>query len=302
MEIIYNSEETMRIDQYVSEYLDISRAKAKELVQSGAVKVNNQTTKASYQLKDADNIIVVYEKQPEEIHLKKEKMDLETVYEDDYLLVVNKPSGLVVHPGAGNKSGTLVNGLLYHMENLSTSNGNDRPGIVHRIDKDTSGLLMVAKDNRTHENLSEQLKNREITREYIALVEGVIEVEAGLIDAPIGRDENNRLKMGVTSNNSKEAITEFEVIKFFKNHTLIKCRLKTGRTHQIRVHFKYIEHPIVGDPLYGKKKTIDVDGQALHAGKLGFIHPKTLEYLEFEIEAPAKFKEVLNEIEMQNND
>jgi 23S rRNA pseudouridine1911/1915/1917 synthase len=224
-------------------------------------------------------------------------MDLDIVHEDDYVIVVNKPSGMVVHPAPGSMSGTLVNGLMAQAKNLSGINGVLRPGIVHRIDKDTSGLLMVAKNDLAHESLVNQLVEKTVTRRYIALVHGVIPHDTGTIDAPIGRDPKDRKKMTVIEG-GKHAVTHFKVLRRFKDFTLIECRLETGRTHQIRVHMKYIGYPLAGDPQYGPRKTIGGEhGQFLHAAILGFDHPKTGEYLEFSTPLPSYFEEALESLE-----
>jgi len=220
--------------------------------------------------------------------IEPESMPLEIVYEDSDVVVVNKPRGLVVHPAPGHYSGTLVNGLLAHCKDLSGINGVLRPGIVHRIDKDTSGLLMVAKNDKAHMGLAEQLKEHSVDRKYVAIVHGVIPHEMGTIDAPIGRDPKNRQQMAVVFENSKPAITHFVVLERFKEHTLVELKLETGRTHQIRVHMKYIGYPLAGDPKYGPKDTLDLDGQALHAKTLGFTHPRTGERLEFEAPLPKE--------------
>ena len=210
------------------------------------------------------------------------------------MIVVNKPSGMVVHPAPGNYTGTLVNALMYHTNNLSTVNTNIRPGIVHRIDADTSGLLLVAKNDKSHNILAEAIQKKEVVREYIALVSGVIMEDTATIDAPIGRDINNRKKMCVTANNSKEAVTHIRVLERYSSATLIKCKLETGRTHQIRVHLNYIGHPVINDPVYGHRKLDDEKfGQMLHAEKLGFVHPTTMEYMEFSCPVPNKFNEIL---------
>lgn len=224
-----------------------------------------------------------------------ENIPLDIYYEDDDLIVVNKPSGMVVHPAPGNYTGTLVNALIYHTNNLSKVNTNIRPGIVHRIDADTSGLLLVAKNDKSHNILAEAIQKKEVVREYIALVEGIIMEDTATIDAPIGRDKKDRKKMTVTSENSKDAVTHIRVLERYKDSTLIRCKLETGRTHQIRVHLSYIGHPVVNDPVYGHKKLIDKDfGQMLHAEKLGFVHPTTKEYMEFTAEPPKRFQEILN--------
>ena len=215
-------------------------------------------------------------------------------------MVVNKPNGMVVHPAVGNNHGTLVNALLYYSKNLSNINGEFRPGIVHRIDAYTTGLLMVAKNNKAHEILADELSKKETTRRYIALVWGVIKEDTATIDAPIGRDNNDRKKMAVTSINSKDAITHLKVLKRFKDATLIELQLETGRTHQIRVHMNYINHPVVNDPVYGRRKLIDETGQCLHAFQIGFNHPKTNKYMEFKCELPECFKNILNVFEEES--
>ena len=293
MKLIANKSE--RIDKYLMEELDISRSKGQRMSDSGDILVNERQVKSSYTLK-LDDEIDVNEEYSEDIDIVAENIPLEIVYEDDDLLVVNKRSGMVVHPAAGNYSGTLVNALMYHCNNnLSSINGSIRPGIVHRIDKDTSGLLVVAKNDEIHVDLAKQISEKTVTRKYIALVNGVINEDTATIDAPIGRDVNNRKKQAVTDVNAKEAITHFRVLERFKNATLIECKLETGRTHQIRVHLDYIGHSLVNDPLYGKKKMDDVEfGQMLHAKTLGFIHPKTREYLEFTVDVPELFNEILD--------
>lgn len=232
----------------------------------------------------------------EELDAVAEEMDLDIYYEDKDVLVVNKPSGMVVHPAPGHVSGTLVNGLMAHCKDLSGINGVMRPVIVHRIDKDTSGLLMVAKNDMAHEKLVQQLVDKTVTRKYQAVVHGVIPHDFGTIDAPIGRDKKDRQSMTVTDSNSKNAVTHFRVIERFKAFTLVECQLETGRTHQIRVHMKYIGFPLAGDPKYGPKKTLKLDGQALHAGLLGFIHPRTNEYMEFEAPIPEEFANLINQL------
>ena len=223
-------------------------------------------------------------------------MDLDIVYEDDYLLIINKKSGVVVHPAVGNYNHTLVNGLLYHFNTLSKKN-TIRPGIVHRLDKDTSGLMVVAKDDKTHELLADMIKHKKVERKYVALVWGVIKHEKGTINAPIGRDFSNRQKYTVTDVNSKESVTHFKVLKRFKDATLVECILETGRTHQIRVHFTYINHPIVNDPLYGNRKIINDFGQMLHSKSIKFIHPITKKELYFEKDVPEEFKNILKDFE-----
>lgn len=294
-----NNDIGKRIDKYLGETTDYTRSKIQKMIENGNVIVNNNKVKASYILKENDNIEVT--DYIEEVDIVPENIPLDIYYEDDDLIVVNKPSGMVVHPAPGNYRGTLVNALLYHTNNLSSVNTNIRPGIVHRIDADTSGLLLVAKNDRTHNALAEAIQKKEVVREYIALASGIISEDTATIDAPIGRDTNNRKKMCVTANNSKEAVTHIKVLERYKNATLIKCKLETGRTHQIRVHLNYIDHPIVNDPVYGHKKLIDKTfGQMLHAEKLGFVHPTTKEYMEFTAPVPDKFNEILKIYKEEN--
>lgn len=287
-------QEKIRIDKYLINETSFSRSKIQKMIENGLILVNNNIIKNSYILKLGDEI-EINEDYQEEIDIIPEDIKLDIIYEDDYLLVVNKPSGMVVHPANGNYKGTLVNALMYHCnQNLSSVNGNIRPGIVHRIDKDTSGLLLVAKTDEVHNDLAKQIGEKTVTRKYIALVQGVIKEDTATIDAPIGRDKNNRKKMAVTSDNSKEAITHIKVLERYENATLIECKLETGRTHQIRVHLSYINHPIVNDPVYGYKKIIDESfGQMLHAKTMGFIHPITKKYLEFNQEPPKEFNIIL---------
>ena len=282
-----------RIDNYLIKILNKSRSKIQNLIKTENVKVNNKIIKNSYIVKQNDNIeINEIEEQP--LSAKAEKIDLDIVYEDDDIIVVNKQNGLVVHPAVGNPTGTLVNGLMYHSKNLSKVNGEFRPGIVHRIDAFTTGLLVVAKNDYAHEFLARQLENKTTYRIYVALVWGVINEDTGTIDAPIGRDKKDRKKMAVTSENSKNAVTHFKVIERYKDATLIELKLETGRTHQIRVHMNYINHPVVNDSVYGKRKLIDETGQCLHAKELGFIHPTTKKYMCFTSELPKEFINILN--------
>lgn len=283
-----------RLDSYLAEELEgISRSYLQKLIGEQLILVNQKAVKANYKVKTGDQLLVqIPEAAP--IDIQPEPMDLDIVYEDSDLLIVNKPVGLVVHPAHGHYSGTLVNGLLAHCKDLSGINGKMRPGIVHRIDKDTSGLLMIAKNDLAHQHLAEQLKEHSIKRAYYALVQGVISEPAGLVDAPIGRHEVDRKKMAVTFKNSKEARTHYYVKERFARNTFIECRLETGRTHQIRVHMSYLGHPLVGDPLYGtRKNNLDFPGQALHAYALGFVHPRTGEELYFEAPLPEHFQTVL---------
>ena len=279
-----------RIDQYLMEVTDYSRSKIQKMIKEKYILVNNNPTKNSYVLKKDDEISI--KEYNEVMDVVPEKMDLDIVYEDDDVIVVNKQNGLVVHPAPGNYSHTLVNGLMYHSKNLSDIN-EFRPGIVHRIDAYTTGLLVVAKNNKAHEFLAKQLEEKSTYRKYIALVWGVINHDTGTIDAPIGRDINDRKKMSVTSINSKNAVTHFKVLERFKDATLIELQLETGRTHQIRVHMNYIGHPVVNDPVYGNRKLIDSTGQCLHAKSLGFVHPTKNEYMEFNVDAPECFNNIV---------
>ena len=282
-----------RIDKYLNENTEYTRSKIQKMIENGNILVNDVKLKDSYKVKENDYITI--EALEETTDILPENIPLDIYYEDDDLIVVNKPSGMVVHPAPGNYTGTLVNALIYHTNNLSKVNTNIRPGIVHRIDADTSGLLLVAKNDKAHNILAEAIQKKEVVREYIALVEGIIMEDTATIDAPIGRDKKDRKKMTVTSENSKDAVTHIRVLERYKDSTLIRCKLETGRTHQIRVHLSYIGHPVVNDPVYGHKKLIDKDfGQMLHAEKLGFVHPTTKEYMEFTAEPPKRFQEILN--------
>lgn len=282
-----------RIDKYLNENTEYTRSKIQKMIENGNILVNDVKVKDSYKVKENDYITI--EALEETTDILPENIPLDIYYEDDDLIVVNKPSGMVVHPAPGNYTGTLVNALIYHTNNLSKVNTNIRPGIVHRIDADTSGLLLVAKNDKAHNILAEAIQKKEVVREYIALVEGIIMEDTATIDAPIGRDKKDRKKMTVTSENSKDAVTHIRVLERYKDSTLIRCKLETGRTHQIRVHLSYIGHPVVNDPVYGHKKLIDKDfGQMLHAEKLGFVHPTTKEYMEFIAEPPKRFQEILN--------
>ncbi|MCM3738411.1 RluA family pseudouridine synthase [Bacillus cytotoxicus] len=284
-----------RIDKFVAEVNnEWSRSQVQQWIKDGVVTVNGKDVKGNYKVKTNDEITVTIP-EPETLDILPEDMNLEIYYEDSDVLVVNKPRGMVVHPAPGHTSGTLVNGLMYHCKDLSGINGVMRPGIVHRIDKDTSGLLMVAKNDMAHEALVNQLVEKTVTRRYQAIVHGVIPHDKGTIDAPIGRDKKERQSMTVDQN-GKHAVTHFRVLERFNNFTHVECQLETGRTHQIRVHMKYIGYPLAGDPKYGPKKTFDINGQALHAGILGFIHPRTGEYLEFEAPVPQIFEDLLNDL------
>ena len=287
--------EKIRIDKYLSEKLDLSRSKIQKLIDNKKVIVNNKFVSANYKIKMGD-LIEVNDDLNYEINIEKENIPLDIVYEDDDLLIVNKESGMVTHPAPGHYTKTLVNALLYKFDISTTTDV--RPGIVHRLDKDTSGLMVVAKNEKTHEKLSEMIKNKEVKRHYIALVEGEIQHETGTIDAPIGRDQYDRQKMAVTDINGKDSITHFKVLKRYKNKTLVECILETGRTHQIRVHMKYINHPVVNDPIYNKKKSDDF-GQMLHSKSIEFIHPITKKEIYFEVEPPKEFMEKLKQLEIE---
>lgn len=282
-----------RLDSYLISRVDRSRSKIQSMIKSGNIRVNGNNVKPSYVVHIGD-VIEIDDVVEEVLSANPEKMDLDIVYEDDDVIVVNKANGVVVHPAVGNTSGTLVNGLMYHSKNLSSINGEFRPGIVHRIDAYTTGLLMVAKNDRAHEILAKQLEEKKTRRVYWALVWGVIPNDTGTIDAPIGRDSNDRKKMCVTAINSKKAITHFRVLERYKSATLIELSLETGRTHQIRVHMNYIGYPIVNDPVYGKRKIIDNSGQCLHAKTLGFIHPTSGREMLFDSELPECFVNILN--------
>lgn len=287
----------IRIDKYVTEHTNYSRNLVLNLLKSGNILVNDKIVKPSYKVHSKDVITIKDVKSPTD-EIIPWNYSLDIVYEDDDIIIVNKPSGMVVHPGAGNKDHTLVNALKYHTDKLSDINGIERLGIVHRIDKDTSGLIIVAKTNKAHEILGEYFKNHSIKREYIALLCGVLPHDTATIDAPIGRDEKNRLRMTVTPNNSKRAITHLQVLKRYKDYTLVKARLETGRTHQIRVHTKYIGYPVYNDPVYASKSEGDF-GQFLHSYSMEFIHPITKEKMYFKREVPKYFKDFLDKLEKE---
>ena len=294
--IVQINDENIRLDNYLSLKSNISRSKIQSMIKNGNVLVNNKVEKSSYKVKENDEI--EYEYIEEENHLEKEKMDLDIVYEDDDIIVINKPNGLVVHPAPGNYKHTLANALSYYSSSLSDINGEFRPGIVHRIDAYTTGLLVVAKNNKAHEILASSLASKKIKRTYIALVWGIIKEDTGTIDAPIGRDKKDRKKMAVTED-GKQAITHFKVLSRFKRTTLIEISLETGRTHQIRVHMNYINHPVVNDPVYGDYPKLDESGQMLHAKALDLVHPKTGEMMHFECDVPDEFKNLLTKFEME---
>ncbi len=291
-EIIVEEQKEERIDIYLSKKLDISRSKIQKLIKNAQILVNDQKVSASYKVAEND-LIKINDNLEFTITVEKENIPLDIVYEDDYLMIINKKSGIVTHPAAGNYHHTLVNGLLYHL-NIEKTN-NIRVGIVHRLDKDTSGLMVVAKTDEVLEKLSKLIKDRKVKRHYLAIVDGVLESSSATIDAPIGRDIKNREKMAVTDINSKSAITHVKVLKRFKNKTLVECVLETGRTHQIRVHMAYIKHPVVNDPLYNNKNATSF-GQMLHSKSIEFIHPITGEKLYFEKEPPKEFQDYLNKL------
>lgn len=293
MEIKVSDNENLRIDKYLMNNTDYSRSKIQKLVDEGYILVNGKEIKPSYNVHLND--LITIDDYDEVSDIVPQNIPLDIVYEDEYLLVVNKPSGMVVHPAPGNYSGTLVNALMYHCNHLSGVNGSVRPGIVHRIDADTSGLLLVAKDDNAHNDLAKQISEKSVTRKYICLVHGVIYEDSATIDAPIGRDTHDRKKMCVTGDNSKDAVTHIKVLERYNNATLIECVLETGRTHQIRVHMNYINHPVVNDPVYGYNKMDDKEfGQMLHAKEIGFVHPITHEFMDFKVDPPKKFYEILD--------
>lgn len=285
-----------RIDKYLSEILvEKSRSFIQGLIEKDNIKVNNKIIKSNYKLKPFDEIEVIFD-EPEVLNVDPEEIPLNILYEDADIVVVNKEQGMVVHPAPGNYNGTLVNALLFHCKDLSSINGVIRPGIVHRIDKDTSGVLVVAKNDEAHNKLSEQLKDHSMKREYYALVEGRLKNDKGVIDKPLARNKKDRLKIGIVEG-GKRAVTHYEVIERYNGYTLIKCSLETGRTHQIRVHMSSIGFPLVGDPLYGfKKQRFKLKGQMLHAKTLGFIHPSQNRYIEFTTELPEYFQEIINKL------
>ncbi|MCH5172076.1 MAG: RluA family pseudouridine synthase [Erysipelotrichales bacterium] len=288
----------LRLDKViVSELKDYSREFIMRLIDEEKVLVNNKLAKASYRVKENDEIELTIE-EPKDLSNEPQDIPLDIIYEDEDIIVINKPRDFVVHPSNGHEDGTLVNALLHHCKDLSGINGVKRPGIVHRIDKDTTGLLVVAKNDDAHEFLANQLSDHTLHREYIALVKGVIKEDDGKIIAPIGRDKYNRQKMAVDTKNGKEAVTNFHVLKRFNQYTLVSCILETGRTHQIRVHMNYIGYPIEGDPVYGPRSHLLFDkGQLLHAYKLILIHPKSKKKMEFEAPLPDDFKDVIDNLE-----
>ena len=287
--------DNIRLDKFLADNTEYSRSLILKMLKDGYILVNGNAEKPSYKV-NIDDVIEIKDGFIKETKVEAKKMDLDIVYEDDDIMIINKPSGVVVHPGNGNYDNTLVNGLMYYADNLSDGYEEYRPGIVHRIDKDTSGLIIIAKNNKSQEILGEYFKEHRIKREYIALIHGILESDSVLIDAPIGRDESSRKMMKVTSKNSKSAITHVKVLKRYKNFTLVKCRLETGRTHQIRVHMKYINHPIFNDPIYSKDKATEF-GQYLHSYSMEFNHPITNKNMYFECPLPKEFQDTLDSLE-----
>ena len=290
--VVTKNDEGKRLDIFLTSVILESRNFILKNIKNGNIKINNNTTKGGYILKEND--VISINDLTVDTSVKPENIDIDILYEDDDIIVVNKKSGMVVHPGNGNLSHTLVNALMAHTDELSDEGGEERVGIVHRIDKDTSGILLIAKTNKAHRILSDDFKNKRIKRKYIALVHGVIEPNRGKIDAPIGRSKLDRKKMCVTADNSKNAVTNFTVLERYPKATLVECILETGRTHQIRVHMDYINHPLVNDPVYGKRKTINDYGQMLHAYYLGFNHPISGKFMEFECKPEKEFEEILD--------
>ena len=297
VELTVDTAQPMRIDQYIAIVLDITRSSAAKLIEGNNVLLNDKPVAKKTKVKTGDRLVIAIP-DPKPLEIVKQDIPLDVVYEDDWLLVVDKPKGMVVHPAPGNPDGTLVNALLCHCgDSLSGINGVLRPGIVHRIDKNTSGLLVVAKNDAAHTFLSQQIKSRSFVREYEAVVIGNIKSDSGKIDAHIGRHPIKRKQMAVVYKNSKHAVTYYNVIKRYRDYTHVRLKLETGRTHQIRVHMAHIGHPVAGDDVYGPKKNkTGLEGQCLHAKKIGFIHPFTKEYLEFEGPLPGYFTEFLDRI------
>ncbi|GGF82620.1 RluA family pseudouridine synthase [Paenibacillus aceti] len=293
----WEAAEKNRIDKFVKDQLgdEYSRSMIQLWIEDGHILVNGESVKANYKLSTGDQVTLTIP-EAESVEITPEDIPLDVYYEDADVIVVNKPRGMVVHPAPGHGSGTLVNALMFHCKDLSGINGELRPGIVHRIDKDTSGLLMAAKNDKAHASLAAQLKEHSVTRKYYALVHGNLSHDQGTIDAPIGRDPHDRKMYTVIEKNSKHAVTHFHVVERFGDYTLVELKLETGRTHQIRVHMKFIGHPLVGDPLYGRSKGIKMDGQALHAAVLGFVHPSSGKYIEFTAPMPEDMEMLLQSL------
>lgn len=299
--IVEEDQSGERLDKFVTDSMDdtaVSRTQVQEWIKAGAVEVDGKAAKANYKVTES-NRVVLHIPELENAAIEPEAIPLEVIYEDSDLIVINKPRGMVVHPAPGHTSGTLVNALMHHCKDLSGINGMIRPGIVHRIDKDTTGLLMAAKNDLAHISLAEQLKEHTVMRKYIALVHGNLPHDQGTIDAPIGRDLKDRKLFTVTERNSRHAVTHFVVLERLGDYSIVELQLETGRTHQIRVHMKYIGHPLAGDPVYGRNKTVALKGQALHAAVLGFTHPRSGERLQFEVPLPADFEHVLNSLRLR---
>ncbi|WMT42453.1 RluA family pseudouridine synthase [Paenibacillus sp. D2_2] len=293
----WEANEKNRIDKFVKDQLgdEYSRSTIQLWIEDGHILVNGESVKANYKVNPGDQVTLTIP-EAEAAEIISEDILLDVYYEDADVIVVNKPRGMVVHPAPGHASGTLVNALMFHCKDLSGINGELRPGIVHRIDKDTSGLIMAAKNDKAHASLAAQLKEHSVTRKYFALVHGNLSHDQGTIDAPIGRDPHDRKMYTVIEKNSKQAVTHFHVVERFGDYTLVELKLETGRTHQIRVHMKFIGHPLVGDPMYGRSKGVKMDGQALHAAVLGFIHPSSGEYIEFAAPIPDDMEMVLQSL------
>ena len=288
----------MRLDKYLAEqFPEQTRSYLQKLIKEGQVLVNGKTVKSGYQLSKGDEVSVTIP-EPKELDVEPQKMELDIVYEDEDVILINKPKGMVVHPAPGHTTDTLVNGLLYHCkDNLSGINGVARPGIVHRIDRDTTGILIVCKNDMSHNSIAAQLKEHSINRRYRALVHGNLKEDTGTVEGPIGRHPVDRKKMAINERNGKPAVTHYTVLERFGNYTLIECKLETGRTHQIRVHMTSIGHPLVGDELYGPAKCpFKLQGQCLHAMVLGFVHPRTGEYMEFSADLPEYFEDLLKKL------
>lgn len=299
MKIVVNNKNNERLDKYLSEHLDYSRSIITKMIEQNDIVVNGNPTKASYKIKLGDTIEIIKE-YVATTDIEPTLMELNIVYEDEHIIIINKPNGVVVHPGSGNETNTLANGLLYYTQNLSDLNGEERPGIVHRLDKDTSGLMLIAKTNQSHTILSEEFKKHNVKREYVALLNGILPHNKAKIDAPIGRDKQNRKKMAVTAENSKNAITHLTVLKRYKKHTLVSLELETGRTHQIRVHMNYIGYPVFNDPVYAHQ-VIKEYGQFLHSKNIDFVHPITKEKMHFESDLPAYFREYIDTLEEEQD-
>lgn len=294
---IYIKEDTnIRLDVYLSNNInEISRSEIQRLIKEQYILVNGKSKKAKYMPKEGDLISLQINK-PVKQEIYPENINLDIIYEDNDLAIINKPQGMIVHPSKNIYNNTLVNALLYNFKNLSFYGGDFRPGIVHRLDKDTSGLLIVAKNDESHKKLSQQFIKQEVKREYVALVDGVIKNDEGVIDEPIGRNPKDRKKRAVVHNNSRRAVTHYKVMERFEKYTLVKLKLDTGRTHQIRVHLSYIKHPIVGDPMYSHQDKFNLNAQLLHSLSIGFVHPSTNKYMEFSTELPLRFQKVIEKI------